>query len=146
MAALAANIAFTTSSEVPIYSAYMRASGADIFYKGALVVFSGTGQINCVSTADLEPAGVVMEYANITAANQLVRVAWHGLFKFNNTAFTIANTGALFYATAASDNPADLTVTATSNTAAFGNLIQVDDDATNGWFYINAGRKVASAT
>lgn len=145
MAALAASIAFKTSSEVPLYSAYMRAAGADIFYKGALVVYS-SGQIVCTGTADAEPAGVVMEQVTTTAANQLVRVLWHGLFKFNNTAFTIANQGAIFYCAVNSDNPADLTATATGNTAAFGSLIQCDDDATNGWIYINAGRKVASAT
>jgi hypothetical protein len=148
MAALAADLALITGEAggVPVCTLPMRASVADTFYKGAICTYNASGQITCTAAADLEVAGICMENKVITAANQMVLIAWRGLFKFSCTAFTIANQGALFYALVTSDNPADLTATATGNTAAVGMLLQVDDDAVNGWMFIDAARKAVSAT
>ena len=135
--ALTADLPLVTNPEVEIVTKYMRVVGADIFYKGALVWYTAAGFIEPVPANDLECAGVVLEHKVTTAESELVRVAIRGEFRFNNTGFTIANTGKLFMPVAPSDDPQQLIPYATGTTCAVGMLSQVKDDATNGWILID---------
>lgn len=143
MAALAANASlYGTLAGAPLITMpNMRVNAADEFYVGAVLAYDlATGQVDATPDSADPVAGVCGERTTTTGANDPVLVHIDGVFLFANTSFTIANGGAFFQATAASDNPADLVVTTGAGfTLAAGPLIQARTTAVDGWIRI-AGR------
>lgn len=146
MASLTANVPLFQSWD-KVKPLPMRCQGADTFFRGGLV-FWVAGRVDpLVADTNSEFAGIVAEYVVTTAQDQYVLVypaTCGGLFLFANTAFTIANQGALFYQTVAGeDDPSTLSITAAGNSGAVGRLVQARTSGTDGW--IDIGDRFAPA-
>ena len=117
-----------------------KAGIVDTFYRGALVFYNTAGQITPVTASGSVLAGIVAERTVIATINDPVPVYEDGLYYFAAAVAALANNGELMYALATSDNPADITATATANSAAIGILSQRAAGIAEGWFLLSVTR------
>lgn len=152
MAALAASFAgwrlAQGSGELSIEAA---CSGAATFYRGAIATTAvGAGLLIKISngvTTDI-PFGLVEKQTVTTGASSHTIPCWvRGVIWFTGVAAIATASGlALLYPALNSDNPADLTVTAASNPAAFGRIIAIEVTAVSGYVDLTQKALVADTT
>jgi len=112
-------------------------TGADEYYRGAIATTAVAGGVqikvtNAVTT-DI-PFGIVMKRTTAASAQFPLIPCFMGIAWFTGVAAIATATGLLvLYVTSASDNPADLTVTAAGNSAAFGRIIAIEVTAVSGY-------------
>lgn len=148
--------ALTADTEIPHGAGArfmtLKAVGADVFYKGALVVYDlATGFIQVPQAGDAadEFAGFVAEQTTTTAQGDEVLVMTEGeaLIAYGTTALQ-ADEGDLLFRdlTADSDNPADLlsATYAASADLAIGRIIRFESATDGSWVRLHD--KSATAT
>lgn len=148
MAALSANFeGFRPIQGSGLFSIEIGMNSALTFFRGTLGhVTVGTGKLIKANADGDDFWGVVEKPIVGTAADQLV-VTWaRGIFWFTGvSAFTHANNAKLMAATAASDNPADLTPQTTGTCGAAGRLIGIEVTAVSGYLDISDRSAAANA-
>jgi hypothetical protein len=108
------------------------------FYRGGLPTTAvGAGlniKISNAVTTDI-PVGIAMKHVVSTgAASHFIPCMVRGVVWFTGVAaIATANGLNLIYVLSASDNPADLTVTAAGNSQAFGRIIAIEVTAVSGY-------------
>lgn len=138
MAALSADVYLTTGANTRQMK--LKALGADVFYKGAIVVYdASTGfiQVPTGGSAD-EFAGIVVEQTTTTAQGDEVLVMTEGevLIPYGTTAQQGDEGDLLFRDISAnSDNPEDLlsATYAASADIAIGRIFRFESASAGGW-------------
>ena len=134
MAALSADASPLPRSDprVPALSFFYKATGADEYFRGA-VVCETAGKALLTNLNAAETLGFSLGRVTVAAADEPVEVAIGGVWWVEATLLADAALITTVHPLAASDNPADLVVTAATNPGALGLLIHVDVTTTSGW-------------
>ena len=111
---------------------YESSAAADVFYRGAIVC-DDAGLVVADNADGDAGLGVVIAGVTVTGAGEAVLVATHGVWWFAATAFDTEDIWTLFSPAAASDNPADLTLSTGAVPSPIGTLIHNDVDTVSGW-------------
>jgi len=128
----------------------LKAVGADIFYKGAIVVYdlsTGYMQVPAGGSADVF-AGIVAEQTTTTAQGNEVLVQTEGEALIVYNSVLQADEGDLLFRdiSANSDNPGDLLSAADAATAdvAIGRIFRIESLTLGGWVRLHDNSAVAT--
>ena len=136
MAALSANVTEPPRHIQGGMALLYPANAADEFYIGAIVCASAAATVGfvVVDNADADTTlGIGLDRVTVTASGDLVEVWVKGVWWIAAAGFTDANFYAVFAPTAASDNPADLILTAIGTPSSLGTLIHISTTAVDGY-------------
>ena len=139
--ALSADLNLRDNRDVNSVRDVVPCNAADTFFRGAILRNLAAGRVVAVGGADDETfAGIVKENTITLAQDDTVPVFTKGLFSFNCAAATLANVGSEFNLANASDDPADLNVTAgAGRSAGLCVLVNIIVSGVSGWFSFDSG-------
>ena len=137
MAALSADVApFPPIDEkVPLILADIKGAADDYFLGAVLCVTAATGVLDATPADADRYVGICFEKKLAAASNDPIRLAVYGRFHITAVACADASVGLTVHPLVASDNPADITATATGNPSAMGLLDHVTVTGTSGWIH-----------